>query len=66
MEKHQRRHQSKCDDPGFCICPKCEHQIDHQNGVPCQEEECPQCGTKMLRVGSQHYKLWEAKKAKKS
>ena len=33
---------------GFCICPKCGEQIEHQHGIPCQEEKCPECGAKML------------------
>jgi predicted amidophosphoribosyltransferase len=48
---------------GECICPKCEARIDHRRGVPCQDELCPECGAKMLRVGSDDYQLWAAKKA---
>jgi ribosomal protein S27AE len=32
--------------------------------VPCQEERCPECGAKMLRVGSEHYDRWMAKKSR--
>lgn len=48
---------------GTCICPKCGKKIPHQSGKPCQEEKCPECGTKMLREGSYHYDLFEKKKA---
>lgn len=34
---------------GQCVCPKCEHTVDHQAGQPCYELECPECGTKMTR-----------------
>ncbi len=47
---------------GYCVCPKCGERINHRRGVPCQEEECPKCGAKMLREGSEHYKLWQQKK----
>jgi predicted amidophosphoribosyltransferase len=46
---------------GYCICPKCTTKIRHQAGIPCQEEKCPNCGSKMLRVGSHHHQLWEEK-----
>lgn len=43
---------------GFCICPRCEQRIEHQSGVRCQQMQCPQCGCKMLREGSEHHALW--------
>jgi len=46
---------------GECICPKCEYRIAHRRWVPCQEEHCPKCGGKMLRVGSEHHDLWVRK-----
>lgn len=46
---------------GFCICPKCETRLPHRDGVPCQDERCPQCGAKMLREGSPHHELWQKK-----
>jgi uncharacterized protein with PIN domain len=30
--------------------------------VPCQDERCPECNAKMLRVGSEHHELWLKKK----
>lgn len=47
---------------GMCICPKCNITVPHQSGVPCQERRCPECTAKMLRVGSEHHKLWLKKK----
>lgn len=47
---------------GQCICPKCATRIPHHQGVPCQEQQCPQCGAKMLREGSEHHALWQAKR----
>jgi predicted amidophosphoribosyltransferase len=51
---------------GDCICPNCEHKIRHRRGVPCQEEQCPACGTKMLREGSYHHRLWKEKRERKA
>ena len=47
---------------GFCICPKCEEKIPHRRGIPCLEERCPKCGSKMLREGSYHHNLYQQKK----
>ena len=46
---------------GTCICPKCGEKKPHLAGLPCQEEKCPKCGTKMLREGSYHHQLFEDK-----
>ncbi len=46
---------------GYCICPKCSTRIEHSKGVPCQEQRCPNCGAKLLREGSEHHALWQAK-----
>ena len=59
--KKERQH--KMGPVGECICPKCEACIEHRRGIPCQDERCPECGAKMLRVGSDDYQLWAAKKA---
>lgn len=48
---------------GECVCPKCDVVIPHRRGVPCQEERCPECGAKMLRVGSEHHRLLLEKRA---
>jgi hypothetical protein len=46
---------------GDCICPKCGSRKPHRDGVPCQQERCPDCGAKLLREGSRHHALWLAK-----
>ena len=43
---------------GECICPKCDTSVKHIRGIPCHDTICPKCGSKMLRVGSDHHKLW--------
>ena len=49
---------------GRCICPKCGYESPHRRGVPCQDERCPTCGAKMLREGSEHHRLFQAKHGK--
>jgi len=61
MNKRQREHTMGAG--GECFCPKCNVTVPHQRGVPCQEEHCPKCGAKMLRVGSPHHDLWLQKHA---
>jgi predicted Fe-Mo cluster-binding NifX family protein len=34
---------------GKCVCPKCATGIEHRRGVPCREEACPKCKTRMRR-----------------
>jgi predicted Fe-Mo cluster-binding NifX family protein len=34
---------------GFCVCPSCGQKAPHQQGIPCLEIKCPQCGTVMTR-----------------
>jgi predicted amidophosphoribosyltransferase len=43
---------------GECVCPKCGGRVPHPRGVRCAEERCPNCGGPMLRVGSEHHRLW--------
>ena len=33
-----------------CKCPDCGHTIPHTQGTPCQDTECPKCGTKMKGI----------------
>lgn len=47
---------------GSCICPKCGYKNLHKPGIPCREEKCPQCGTRMIREGSYHYDMLIKKK----
>jgi uncharacterized paraquat-inducible protein A len=60
MTKQNRKH--TMGSGGDCICPKCTTIVPHRRGVPCQEERCPACNAKMLRVGSEHHALWLKKK----
>jgi Zn finger protein HypA/HybF involved in hydrogenase expression len=57
-----RSRQHMMGESGECICPKCDRRIAHRDGVRCQDERCERCGAKMLRVGSEHYRLWLEKK----
>jgi hypothetical protein len=34
---------------GFCICQACGHREPHQQGAPCIEKKCPQCGGVLIR-----------------
>lgn len=34
---------------GFCVCPDCNHKVEHQAGMPCYQQKCPNCGAKLLR-----------------
>jgi predicted Fe-Mo cluster-binding NifX family protein len=34
---------------GFCVCPSCGQKAPHQQGIPCLEVKCPQCGSVMTR-----------------
>ena len=56
MSKSARLHEMG--PAGTCICPKCEAQVPHTEGTRCQDRSCPNCNTKMLRIGSHHYELW--------
>lgn len=46
---------------GFCLCPKCGFRKPHQPGVPCIEEHCPNCGSALIREGSEHHRQIEEK-----
>lgn len=34
---------------GQCVCPACGHQVPHQLGKPCYQQQCPKCGAAMTR-----------------
>lgn len=34
---------------GYCVCPKCGEKTIHRAGVPCASENCPKCGSIMVR-----------------
>ncbi|MCX6234105.1 MAG: DUF134 domain-containing protein [Bacteroidetes bacterium] len=55
-------HQKHEEHPGFCICLHCNTKIPHQQGIPCRESTCPQCGKKMVRENSYHHQLYLKKK----
>lgn len=38
-----------------CICPKCDHEIPHQSGMPCNNILCPDCNIRMMRKGSNRH-----------
>jgi predicted DNA-binding protein (UPF0251 family) len=47
---------------GFCVCPKCNEKVPHKAGMPCKDEKCPKCGSRMMREGSScHEKLLDKK-----
>ncbi|MGV9171327.1 MAG: hypothetical protein ACOC44_14685 [Promethearchaeia archaeon] len=34
---------------GECVCPQCGEVVQHQVGVPCNQQNCPKCGARMVR-----------------
>lgn len=34
---------------GECICPSCGTTLPHQQGIPCNNQSCPKCGTRMTK-----------------
>lgn len=54
------------DQPGCCICPRCNIKIEHQPGIPCRQNLCPQCGKKMIRENSYHHQLYLKKQEEKN
>jgi hypothetical protein len=34
---------------GNCVCPKCGATVPHVVRQPCNQKDCPKCGTKMTR-----------------
>lgn len=34
----------------ICVCPECGYEMEHKRGAPCNEVECPKCGSKMTGV----------------
>ena len=34
---------------GFCVCPQCGKKEPHQQGIPCFQRKCPECGANMIR-----------------
>lgn len=50
---------------GHCICLSCGSKIPHKDGVPCQNEHCPECGKPMFREGSYHHQEYLRKQQHK-
>jgi hypothetical protein len=50
------------DNIGYCICLYCNTRIPHTEGQPCRDNDCPQCGKKLIREGSYHHQLYLSKK----
>ena len=49
------RGQGRGGPPGqedYCVCPQCGKRVQHSRGTPCSQMECPKCGTRMIREGS--------------
>jgi hypothetical protein len=34
---------------GFCVCPSCGYRASHVRGIPCYQQTCPKCGSRMTR-----------------
>lgn len=34
---------------GLCVCPNCGNSVTHQVGTPCNQLNCPKCGSRMVR-----------------
>ena len=34
---------------GSCVCAKCGTKIPHQQGTPCTQLKCPECGNTLVR-----------------
>jgi predicted DNA-binding protein (UPF0251 family) len=43
---------------GNCICVTCNTTYPHKKGIPCRENNCPNCGKTMMREGSYHHQLY--------
>lgn len=59
-----RRNSQNMGSGGACHCPKCDYRTPHKQGVPCQDEKCPECGAKLIREGSYHDDLLKKKQGK--
>ncbi|MCW3133764.1 MAG: anaerobic ribonucleoside-triphosphate reductase [Methanophagales archaeon] len=46
---HGRGGGSRLGPGGECRCPNCGYTMAHQAGVPCYQQTCPKCGSKMTR-----------------
>jgi hypothetical protein len=61
-----RTNEQRLGPGGFCICPKCGYKKGHYPNVPCLEEKCPKCGSKLMREnGVSYQKLLKNRSEKK-
>ena len=37
---------------GVCICSKCQTEVSHRRGIPCNQMKCPTCKTPMTGKGA--------------
>ena len=44
-----RRSGASAGPGGNCVCLNCGNTVSHQQGVPCNQIECPKCGSVMNR-----------------
>ena len=65
MQEHQHMHEGM-GEGGYCICVSCGTKKEHQAGVPCRGEKCPNCGKPMLREGSHHHMEYLRKQQRKN
>lgn len=55
---NRNRHQSKGrGSTNSCICPSCGEKIQHKIGKPCRKEQCPKCGSRMVKEDSYYYQV---------
>ena len=47
---------------GYCICLKCGYKVPKQPGVRCMDMKCPNCGSILIREGSEHHQIYLQKK----
>ena len=62
MTTMRDNHVGKLGAGGFCVCFNCGYRKEHEQGKPCMEEKCPNCGKVLMREGFKHYKLAVEKK----
>ncbi|CAH8282152.1 hypothetical protein EV196_110126 [Mariniflexile fucanivorans] len=42
---------------GYCVCAKCGAKVQHEQGIKCTTQKCPDCGHIMVREALLHEKL---------
>lgn len=46
----------------ICFCPQCGTEKGHTLGIPCKNEQCPECNSYMIRKGFPHQNRFRNKK----